>query len=489
MNELGKRLERMEEKLDEFKNEQKAQRGTMNALALGLMSNKRPLKGSSVEGMSYKLSVNYLCSFELMCKSTVHIICKFLMTALQQSEHSLSNPYEILDYFMFAPAAKNRKQSRSTEFGMVFRKMSTALAFSYLSNCISKAEQTDFEKLAEVALKNATAKDKNRDQCLLQRPVWTEEGFIQKHHMLDAIDLVNPVNETNKQNEAYTVINEDEIEFERSDKRRKINDRGQTLEDHIRKEVCAEIWKNGTDFLNLSRHDARRYFTRTLGFLFLDEFGVNWEFDLPSDYYNRVNDIPLAHTYTGSNADQIRLANLKNDKIYHDILAMFPKLTVKCEYTVNIYPSDKARNSRRGTCKSVRVERSICILGIAREFVKFYARVDTPHHFLRYVSESFQTMYMVAMAIAAMLHRASKMLQTNGAAAAILEEVYPADIMNENVEGRLEKVRKHLIDITPRQYKELVGNCEALPSSSRRTDGTVDEHGILDPSIVHANLM
>ena len=96
----------------------------------------------------------------------------------------------------------------------------------------------------------------------------------------------------------------DEVYSQPPTKRQKGGDNGV---DHseIRTSVCRDIWKQETMFLNSARHEARRFFTKYHGFIFYGSSSCKWEFQLPTNYLGRNEEIELTNTYLGVDVEEI----------------------------------------------------------------------------------------------------------------------------------------------------------------------------------------
>ena len=493
MNEIYARVQRIETNLDDSRSEQIRQCNSINALALGMLPIKKPPKEVKLQAMAFNPSVRRLCSFEVMCKSTIHIVCKFINCTIQCNNHSFNNPFQVLDLLFFTIDAKDKKGSINSEIGVLFKNMKTSMAFSYLAQCIKRAEKENFVRTLLSSEDGNDRKDQDAEEMHLQKPVWTEPGFIEEHHMMYASDELFPLDDSNKENESPDDVNgtanESGAQQGPPQKRRKVSEKGSSLDDQVRHEVCKEIWKSATEYLNLARHDSRRYLTEHLGFLFLDSGGAKWEYEIPDDYFGRAGSIPLAHTYTGKEAEQISLANLKNGRIVKEILAMFPKLSFKCQYTVKVYPTNSARNARRGPYKAIRMERKLCLWDLAKEFFKYYARTEHAEECYRYVAESFRTIYYIAMGFASMLHRCSDMIKSTGSAGDIWNKTYPGHVMIEKEEARLDTIQKCVFELTQKQYNELFGSAPTENNRRGQVNRRPEDRQLLDSSIVNAHLM
>ena len=197
-----------------------------------------------------------------------------------------------------------------------------------------------------------------------QRIFWTQDGFIKDSDIYKVVENFHkcPLDDVALEgNEDSSSTRQQRI------KRRKTSrSNSRSVDEDIRTEVCKEIWRRGTEFLNQAQQEARKYITKTIGFLFNDVGGAEWEYTVPRTYYNRLEDIPTARVYIGENLELIRdvLANSANKDAMTHLLNLFPLMVVHCQYDsgCEVYESEKARdNKSSGTVQRMRIARKLSI--------------------------------------------------------------------------------------------------------------------------------
>ena len=251
--------------------------------------------------------------------------------------------------------------------------------------------------------------------------------------------------------------------------------------------MCKEIWRRGTEFLNQARQEARKFITKTLGFLFNDLGGAEWEYKVPRQCYGRLEDIPTARVYIGENLEMTREAIAANKASMEQLFAMFPQMVVHCQYDTEVYESEKARDSKSGTVQRIRIARKICILDVAQLFTMHYFRVENKEEYLRLVEESLKIVYLVACSISKMLEQCSDDIKANGTADKSLKEKYPISLLVDHEAARLELIEKSVLCITRRLYEQITGETPAQEQSDRRPE--LSENGQLSNDVVNVELV
>ena len=392
----------------------KEDRHVLNALTLAVSTPNVPKCVLSLRPQTRAqiATLDFYLSQEVFVKVGAHIILKYVIAHARNSDHSFENPHSTLELLFFAPPANMRQQERTTGHGKAFMDMRVSLTIEYVHNCCVKAkavakENSDILATANVQeiassrineeIQDYSPDQRHVDEAFVKQAVWTSEGYLSESDIRFACRHM-----VNKSGRRSTKNADGDGEELWKGKSRKYA----TLEEEIKQELVKDIWRRETEWLSFSRNDARRFLTKTIGFLFLPISHAKWEYIAPRDYYGKIDTVKLTRVYKGDDIGHLQIANRENGRHWEEMLKMFPRLRFRCSYDVTLCRDERTRGQKQD--KVVRMEREICILDTALRFTTYYQQCECHEELMRLAPESLQVTYLVAMSFAAMLEEAFK---------------------------------------------------------------------------------
>ena len=473
----------VDERLNNIEEEQSRQQQILNALVIAQSKTVHGGASLSIETNAEILTVAKYVSFPLKVRATAHVIARFVATTINPASHNLEYAFAVFDLLLHAPISKNRKEIRRSKFGQTFRNMRTLLAQAYLRNAVEVANEMEQDRISGfseqhgssgVAITRRRGGKDSSEEYITGCPRWAKKGFLLPEHMANWISSHHGEPAVHVDIEAEDEnYNERDPFGERPTKRQKVNSTRRKNDAEIRRNVSKKIWTLGTQFLNLSRHEGRRFFTRYMAFLFHDLEGCKWDFVLPTGYFGRVDEVELSTTYLGIEKEVVEDINRQNAAKWTNLKTAFPGLEVEVEYNARVYSNDEARKRGSDKFESVTIRRKICIWNAALRFLMHYCRVSQEEDILRYAGYSLKAVYFIAIGFGTMLHESCEELKVSGKREDMLEQGYPKDLMIDGEKTRTSLMRNHTVDITKRHY-DMLAQREMPVADERRFLGLIN---------------
>ena len=199
--------------------------------------------------------------------------------------------------------------------------------------------------------------------------------------------------------------------------------------------------------------------------------------------------MPLTESYTGNNLNIIVSSNAINKKWFEELRQLFPKFTVKCEYTTHVYETEGERDENEGPGQANTIVRKVCILNRALHFSMHYFRANSTEDFMRFVDDSLKFVYIIACSIAKFLGECSDSIAKSNSTKTVLKNKYPLALMVDSESKRHEIITKNIFYITREEYEKMLKDSPSASRTTRRESAPQGSAGLLSRDVVNVELV
>ena len=461
----GKRISAMEERMRRSSH-------VLSAIALRMSNSGAGKKIGTVrpDTQAQVGCVEKYLTTEIKAKAAIHINGKCVVAHFGKSQHSYDSALDVIEYLLFAPLAFERKEKRQTAPGRAWVDMRCSLIELYIYNCSAIAQKK--AKAKEELLQTCQIPDEcDGEEALymhdafVEEAQWTAKNYFSHESIDRACDEMLRIPASDN----YKGVSNTTFDLKKEQKKLTMKEKKsaatlQTQDDEIRHEVVKEMWRLQTDWLNFARQQARSSITKSIGFLFSEKSKATWNFSVPRKYFGQVETIPRSTLYKDEDTAQRSLVNKSNIAQLQKMKSRFSDMSFLCRYSMDVHEKINGK-WKADVVDTVEVNRNICILSVALEFLKEYHQIRYGEDFFRFVPESFKVLYLTGMAIGAMLEDASDFLKNESKdIQRLLGRRYPMFILVDSPSLRAKLINDSSLRMSVDSYNEMLSSLEQGPS-------------------------